>query len=489
LVAGAVENARLYEDETHRVALLTDLSRLAQRIALVTAVEDLLPMVAEGCRELLRASRCELHLLDRDERLTLRAASPARAGGRALDTRRLWMDALGQASGSGRAAGGHSSAGAPSLPEDAGVLAEVLWGDRISGTPMFAPLVVGGEVLGILAVVVDSASADAQNVLSAVASHTAVALKQHQLIEWLKEKNLVKEFFEALAAGHTDREELERAATRLGFAPNASYLVLHARPWAQPARSSRGRGRRSPAGEADAVWRDLVARLEARLVAARTGALFDRRETSVRALLPVTAGAPNPVEAVREAFDDLPGPGPGSRAAAAFALSVGLSNACQGPETFPRGFEEAQSAAEVGALLKDGPGVFTFEELGPYKYVLSTEDAARDRYQQAVGRLAEYDARRGAQLLHTLEGYLDGRGNVVGSSRALYIHPNTLRQRLARIERVAGLDLEDEDWLSLAIAVKVVKLRLLRRSAIDRPWLQDADGAATGRQRGGGTDG
>ena len=42
---------------------------------------------------------------------------------------------------------------------------------------------------------------------------------------------------------------------------------------------------------------------------------------------------------------------------------------------------------------------------------------------------------------------------------------NTLRQRLSRIERLSGLDLEREDWLSLAIAVKVVKLRLMRRSA------------------------
>src|SRR5205807_7936040 len=100
-----------------------------------------------------------------------------------------------------------------------------------------------------------------------------------------------------------------------------------------------------------------------------------------------------------------------------------------------------------------------------------------DRHQQALDRLADYDARRGTQLLQTLEGYLDGRGNVVGSSRALYIHPNTLRQRLSRIERVAGLDLEREDWLSLAISVKLVKLRLMRRSAREA------------REEGGGVDG
>jgi DNA-binding PucR family transcriptional regulator len=77
----------------------------------------------------------------------------------------------------------------------------------------------------------------------------------------------------------------------------------------------------------------------------------------------------------------------------------------------------------------------------------------------------ESDRKRGAQLLDTLEGYLDHRGNVVATSRALFIHPNTLRQRLHRIERVSSIDLDREDWLSLAVATKVVKLRRMRRSA------------------------
>jgi DNA-binding PucR family transcriptional regulator len=52
---------------------------------------------------------------------------------------------------------------------------------------------------------------------------------------------------------------------------------------------------------------------------------------------------------------------------------------------------------------------------------------------------------------------------VVETARALYIHPNTLRQRLARIERVAGLDVNTEDLLSLELAVKLVRLHEARR--------------------------
>ena len=66
-------------------------------------------------------------------------------------------------------------------------------------------------------------------------------------------------------------------------------------------------------------------------------------------------------------------------------------------------------------------------------------------------------------MLDTLEVYIDHRGNVVRSSRALFVHPNTLRQRLDRIRSLTGLDQDRVDWLSLAIATKVVKLRRMRQ--------------------------
>jgi purine catabolism regulator len=142
-----------------------------------------------------------------------------------------------------------------------------------------------------------------------------------------------------------------------------------------------------------------------------------------------------------------------------------VSDVCRGAGGFARGFEEAAAAAEVGALIRGTPGPSRYEELGPYRYVLRADEELRDRSQERLDRLVEYDARRGTRLLDTLEAYLDHRGNVVATARFLFIHPNTLRQRLDRIERLSGLDLERSDWLSLAVATKVVKLRRLRRAA------------------------
>jgi DNA-binding PucR family transcriptional regulator len=76
----------------------------------------------------------------------------------------------------------------------------------------------------------------------------------------------------------------------------------------------------------------------------------------------------------------------------------------------------------------------------------------------AVDQLVDYDAKRRTSLLDTLERYLAERRSVIESARALFIHPNTLRQRLGRIEELTGLSLDDDDLLSLELAIKLARL-------------------------------
>jgi DNA-binding PucR family transcriptional regulator len=81
------------------------------------------------------------------------------------------------------------------------------------------------------------------------------------------------------------------------------------------------------------------------------------------------------------------------------------------------------------------------------------------RHVAVIATLAAYDAKRRTALLQTLERHLGDRGALAASARALYIHTNTLRQRLERIEALTGLDLAQEDLLSLELALKLTRLR------------------------------
>src|SRR5919205_4227623 len=62
LVAGAIENARLYEAAQRRVDALTGLSALSQRIVAAADREELYGVVTQGTRRVLACDACQLHL-------------------------------------------------------------------------------------------------------------------------------------------------------------------------------------------------------------------------------------------------------------------------------------------------------------------------------------------------------------------------------------------------------------------------------------------
>jgi sugar diacid utilization regulator len=282
------------------------------------------------------------------------------------------------------------------------------------------PLVANDELLGLLA----ATGTSEVDLARAVANQTAVAIKKIELIERLTEKNLIKDFFEQLAGGEAI-PGLEGRAARLGCDLDHRHLVLAASP---------------PSDE-----------LERALAAAAPGSLFDRRDDSERALLRVPSDGPDRLlGAIRELQLQLESP-----------ASIGISNVCRGAASFAAGFEEARHALLGTTVLQGTPGVMTYEELGPYKYLLRMpfDGGVRDAHRDAVAKVAEYDRQRSTALLRTLEEFLRRRGNISATAEALYVHPNTLRQRLRRIGELSGLDLRKDDWLMVEIAVKMVRLQ------------------------------
>ncbi|MEO8289909.1 MAG: GAF domain-containing protein [Gaiellaceae bacterium] len=388
LVAGAIENARLYEETRQRVGELEHLTELAETLAGAQHLSEVLPAVAERARRLLRASACHLYLLDpSSEELRLRASDPPSSEGRPT----IGLSELGpELARSGRSA------------------------------KVAVALIANDELLGLLV----AEGTSEVDLARAAANQTAVALKKIELIERLTEKNLIKDFFEQLAGGNV-LGAVEGRAARLGCDLDHKYLVLAATP---------------PDDQ-----------LEKALAAAAPGSLFDRRDDSMRALVRVPSpGEEHLLERIRELQSENKNP-----------VSIGVSNVCQGAGTFQAGFEEARHALLGTAVIQGTPGVMTYEELGPYKYLLrmSLDSAVRDTQRDLIAAIAEYDRQRQTSLLRTLEEFLRRRGNISATAEALYVHPNTLRQRLRRIQEISGLDLRKEDWLNIEIAVKMVKLQ------------------------------
>ena len=431
LVAGAIENAQLYQETRRRVDALTTLTQLSQALAAVTLREDLYDAVTRGARELLGADACQIYRLDADsDELVLAGSDPPdapalspRPGGTALV-----LDLMRRANGRGTRGGRRGAARA-------------LWPDLDENALLAAPLVDGDEHLGILCCLARREFVDEDaELLGAVANQTAVGLKKAELIERLTAENIVKDMFDALAAGSVDAAEAKAGEARCDL--SRPHLFLHVE-------------RAPEAGDNAPVWPELAARLEARLRRASPRAFFDSRHDRMRALTPLATDQEAAAERLRRACEQL---------AREERVVIGLSDVDRGAASARRRMREAADAARIGRSLVAAGGAVSYDGLGAYKYLvhLELDQAPHDRYRQSVEELIEYDRRRGSRLFETLEQFLADRCSVTASARALYIHPNTVRQRLDRIERVSGLHLPDEDLLSLELALKLARLHRLR---------------------------
>jgi GAF domain-containing protein len=420
LVGGAIENAQLYGDARRRVDALTTLTQLSQSLASVTLREDLHDAVTRGARQLLGAEACQIWRLDPDaDELIMAAADPPDAPeavprpGRAA----LLLDMM------RRARGNHGGAWRREVSDDESLLV--------------APLVAGDEQLGILCCLVRGRAftEEEAELLRAVANQTAVGLKKAELIERLTAENIVKDMFEALAAGSVDAAEAKAGEARCDLSrPHAFVHMVRAR-----------------AGEDGPPWPELASRVQARIRRLYRRAFFDARHDSLRALVPVGPAGSEGLEGLARTCDEI---------GRELGLAFGLSGADRGASSARRRMREAADAARIGGSLAGAGGAIQYEQLGAYRYLvhLELEETPHDRYGQAVESLIAYDDRRGAQLVETLERYLAARCSVAASARALYIHPNTVRQRLERITQITGLDLRTADLLSLELALKVARL-------------------------------
>jgi len=423
LVASAIVNARLYQEARRRVRELEGLSAVSAAVSSATTLDELLPTAAEQTLPLLGASEAHIYLLDRGDRLQRHASAPE--PGEAPPHVTVSELAEARRTGDGRSV------------QD--TLGAALLGGRPAPDSLLVPMLADREVLGaLIAQTADGRAFTAaeRELAASIAAQVAVGIKKIRLIEGLEERNLIKDFFADLAAGRL-ADGLPGRARRLGCDFAQPKLALVALGWRDATDDERARA---------------LERFRTALARALPGVLVDQRDEEAVALVPALGG--DEAETLRRLERAL------GEGAARLPLVVGVSSPCVGPAAVQVGLAEARQAALAAPVVVDRPAVVPYDGLGPYKYLLRVplDGDARDRQRQALRRLREYDAQRQAQLTRTLEEFLRQRGNISATAQALYVHPNTLRQRLRRIEDLTGISIKDDDWLMIEIALKLLRL-------------------------------
>jgi sugar diacid utilization regulator len=150
------------------------------------------------------------------------------------------------------------------------------------------------------------------------------------------------------------------------------------------------------------------------------------------------------------------------RAATGTALTFGVSRPVTALDDFCDALAEAREAMAIGTSLSNPNGAFTLDDVGHHLLLsrVSGVGSVRDRYATAIARIAEYDRVKGTELLETLAVFLHFRSQSA-ASRELFVHRNTLNQRLTRATTLSGFDvLDSSEWFPLQLALKVHQARV-----------------------------
>lgn len=142
-------------------------------------------------------------------------------------------------------------------------------------------------------------------------------------------------------------------------------------------------------------------------------------------------------------------------------ILIGIGNCVHDIPDYSRSYRQARIALRVAEISGRDQGAIHYAQLGIYGSLFASKDrdGLEAQLNETLGDLLDYDRTHHSELIKTLERYLKNSCNLSQTAVDLYIHPNTLRHRIGRIEEVLGCDLSSlEDKLALLFAIKILHI-------------------------------
>ncbi len=153
-----------------------------------------------------------------------------------------------------------------------------------------------------------------------------------------------------------------------------------------------------------------------------------------------------------------------------YNLCAGISYACQLPERYRTMYLTASASVKLGKTLKMEPylkRIYSYYQYNPYylirlaaqkfKEIHNTDNIVYLAHPDVI-RLYYYDLENKNTLLDVLEAYLTNAQNLTLTAKALYMHRNTVSNKLNKIEEVLGhKPFDEKDHFLILLSCMIVK--------------------------------
>jgi purine catabolism regulator len=323
-------------------------------------------------------------------------------------------------------------------------------------TRAFVKIVAGASDHGLLGAFSPGRPLSAPDVhmLERAATVAALAITKEQAVAAVEGKYRAEFLRDALAGRAGEPADAVSHATSLGWDIARPMVVVVAETDENDAETTRSA--------------DEVRGLQERFVRAWVQAVRARDASvpvagfsqEVVTLLPVASEAD--AEAVMRVVGELArvvsGDGGGGRR----TFSTGVSRPIASVADLPAAYDEALKAVHVGRQMHGESALTHFDGLGIYRLLALIPDGTdlRRFVDESLGELATDDSPENADLRRTLSVLIDTNLNVAETARQLFFHYNTLRYRIAKLERMLGPFTSDPQLrLTLALALRIHQMR------------------------------
>ncbi|MGW8528874.1 MULTISPECIES: helix-turn-helix domain-containing protein [Nocardiopsidaceae] len=150
-----------------------------------------------------------------------------------------------------------------------------------------------------------------------------------------------------------------------------------------------------------------------------------------------------------------------SRGAREEGPMLAVASRVSGPAGIGAALAEAWECAGLLPALGVSDGAHEADEYAPYLAMFGTDGARALAFvDRMIGPVVDWDREHRTELAATIAAYADGGGSVSRAARALYVHPNTVKQRLERVTALLGPDWRSPDpMFRVGVAARLHRLR------------------------------
>ncbi len=159
-----------------------------------------------------------------------------------------------------------------------------------------------------------------------------------------------------------------------------------------------------------------------------------------------------------EAVNDYLGHKPNSS-----ACIVGVGRCHKRINTVSAAFQDSMQTIRLSVFSTTPKKVYTYFSQTSYHVLLGLDpEEVKKIYDDSIKQLAEYDAENESELIPTLRAYLSCSCNTTETAKKLFLHRNTLANRLNKIKTILCVDMNDSEEI-FALRLALCAMDLLKK--------------------------